>query len=121
MPQGLRPLNFSRYSCQMVAHYLTGPDNTIVHTESIIGMPHKQSSASDDDEAAHPPSPAQVQGQGASGAQIDPLSKCSPTTQMPELADTAITTVEHKQSPASDHGAADPPSSPAQVDRPNAV
>ena len=86
-----------------IAGYLTGPDNTTVHIElPIATMLHKQSSASDPDQASDPPSsPPQVEVQVTMEAHTKPLW-ASP---MPEIPEPALGSNE----------AGDPPSSPPQV------
>jgi len=76
---------------------------------------HKQSSALGPDQAGDPPSsPPQVEVQVAMGTHTEPLG-ASPMIKMLEPANASITTVEHKQSLASGHEAADRPSPPNQV------
>ena len=53
--------------------------------------------------------------QDTTGTHIEPLG-ASPTTEMPEPAKASITIVEHKQSSALAHEAADRPSPPNQVE-----
>jgi len=58
--------------------------------------------------------------QAATGTQTEPLG-ASPVTEMPEPANANITKVEHKQSSASAHEAADRPSLPNQVEGPDTM
>ena len=65
-----------------------------------------------------PSSPPQVEVQATMGTHTKPLG-ASPTTKMPEPTNASIITVEHKQSLASAHEAADRPSPPNQVEGPD--
>ena len=87
-----------------IAGYLTGPDNTTIHTELPIAMTlHKQSSALGPDQASDPPSsPPQVEVQVAMASHIEPL-RASPTPEIPKLA-------------LGSDEVGDPPSSPPQVE-----
>ena len=58
--------------------------------------------------------------QAAMGTHIEPL-RASPTTEMPEPTNASITIVEHKQSSALPHEAADRSSPPNQVVGPDTV
>ena len=68
-----------------IAGFLTGPDNTTVHTElPITTMLHKQSSALGPNQAGDPPSSSpQVEVQVTTEAHTKPL-RASPTPEIPE-------------------------------------
>jgi len=75
-------------------------------------MPEITEPALGPDEAGDPPSlPPQVEVQATMGTHTEPLG-ASPMTEMPEPTNASITIVEHKQSLALAHEAADRPSPP---------
>ena len=88
---GVKALDFQTLHLQCgsqvnpITGYLTGPDNTTVHTElPITTTLHKQSSALGPDQAGDPPSsPPQVEVQVTTEAHIEPL-RASPTPKIPE-------------------------------------
>ena len=87
---------------------------TEAHTEPLRAslMPEIPEPALGSDEAGDPPSsPPQVEVQAAMGTHTEPL-RASPMNEMPEPANASITIVEHKQSLALAHEAADQPSPP---------
>ena len=90
---------------------------TEAHIEPLRAslMPEIPKPALGSDEVGDPPSsPPQVKVQAATRTHTEPLG-ASPTKKMLEPTNTSITTVEHKQSSASAHEAADRPSPPNQV------
>ena len=82
---------------------------TEAHTKPLKAspMPEIHELALGPDEAGDPPSlPPHVEVQATMGTHIEPLG-ASPTTEIPKPANASITIVEHKQSSASTHEAAD--------------
>ena len=87
---------------------------TEAHTEPLRASPRPEipELALGSNEAGDPPSsPPQVEVQATTGTHTEPL-RASPMTKMPEPANASITIVEHKQSSALAHEAADQPSPP---------
>jgi hypothetical protein len=82
---------------------------TKAHTEPLRASltPKILELALGSDEAGDPPSsPPQVEVQATTGTHTEPL-RDSPMNEMPKPTNASITTVEHKQSLASAHEAAD--------------
>ena len=91
------------------------------HTEPLRASPTPEipKPALGSNEAGDPiSSPPQVEVEATMGTHTEPL-RASSTIKMPEPANASITTVEHKQSLASAHEAADRPSPPNQVEGPD--
>jgi hypothetical protein len=91
---------------------------TEAHIEPLRAspMPKIPELALGSDEAGDPPSsPPQVKVQVATRTHIEPL-RASPMNKMPEPTNASIITIEHKQSLASAHEAANRPSVSNQIE-----